>query len=332
MRAYFLFSEGINALAQRDIEKSRMLLTEALPQLQAKGDRPNAAVAHFYLAKGLAEKGNEDGALTHLLAVDAWFNEGGYVRPDLREAYELLIDHYKDKGDERSQLRYIRTLLRLDSVLNRDYRYLTGKLHKEYDTRRLTDAKEAIERSLERRNRLDAGLVAAFTTVIGALAYRHLRARKRYLEKYKLLTARFDAPKPRKEPAMQPAPGINPDIVAHALKNLERFERGRKYLAKDMDLQRLSGFLQTNMKYASRIVYHHRGKKVTDYIRDLKVDYIVETLRTNARLRLYTDKALAEEAGFGSTQNFTKAFRTRVGMPPRFFIAQVVKDMGHAGA
>lgn len=90
-----------------------------------------------------------------------------------------------------------------------------------------------------------------------------------------------------------------------------------------MTLIKLSGYLKTNPKYASKVILKYRGKKTIEYISDLKIDYIVDKLKTENKFRNYTNKALAEEAGFGSTQNFTKAFNKRLEMPPTFFIQQL---------
>jgi AraC-like DNA-binding protein len=45
-------------------------------------------------------------------------------------------------------------------------------------------------------------------------------------------------------------------------------------------------------------------------------------LKTENKFRNYTNKALGEEAGFGSTQNFTKAFKNRTRMTPADFSAK----------
>ena len=50
-------------------------------------------------------------------------------------------------------------------------------------------------------------------------------------------------------------------------------------------------------------------------------------LKTRSNYRNYTNKALAEEAGFGSTQNFTRAFKERNGISPTYFIYKLKKSI-----
>ena len=118
---------------------------------------------------------------------------------------------------------------------------------------------------------------------------------------------------------------INPEIVVAVIKNLEKFEKNKKFLEKDMNLVKLASILKTNTKYASKIIYQYRGKRSIEYISDLKIDYVIELLKKEKKYRNYTNKALAEEIGFGSTQNFTKAFNNRTGISPTYFISELNK-------
>jgi AraC-like DNA-binding protein len=63
-----------------------------------------------------------------------------------------------------------------------------------------------------------------------------------------------------------------------------------------------------------------------EYINALKIDYLITLLHEDKRIRNYTNKALAEEAGFSSTQRFANAFLTKTGMPTSFFIEQLKED------
>ena len=43
-------------------------------------------------------------------------------------------------------------------------------------------------------------------------------------------------------------------------------------------------------------------------------------------MRNYTNKALAEEVGFSSTQRFATAFFSRAKMPTSYFIEELLKE------
>lgn len=327
LEPYFIYSEGINAYCTGKYDDALKKLNIALPSLVSAKDIPNTAVAWFYLGKTYHALGKDDQALPYFKKVDLSFNERRYIRPDLRETYELLIDYYKAKNNQAQQLYYTNRLLKVDSVLMPDFKYLSGKIRKEYDTRHLLRSKAELEGAVSLRNNLVIGISGAFVITVSMLVYRHFSIRKKYRRKFDELMA--EHPGGKKEPLPSSGASVqdfSPEFLAATKKGLEKFEQDKRYLAKDMDLQKLAGYLNTNMKYASRIVMHYRDKKTIEYIRDLKVDYVVDLLKSQNKYRNYTDKALAEEAGFGSTQNFTRAFKARAEMPPRYFISQLKRD------
>jgi AraC-like DNA-binding protein len=49
-------------------------------------------------------------------------------------------------------------------------------------------------------------------------------------------------------------------------------------------------------------------------------------LKKDKILRNYTNKALAEEVGFSSTQRFANSFFARTGMPTSYFIKELTKE------
>lgn len=116
---------------------------------------------------------------------------------------------------------------------------------------------------------------------------------------------------------------INPVIEAEVLSALQKFETDKKYLQKDMTVGRIAALLGTNAKYVTWIIAKHRNKRTIDYIIDLKTAHIVQLLESEKKYRNYTNKALAEEAGFGSTPHLVKAFKAKTGYSPTDFIGKL---------
>jgi YesN/AraC family two-component response regulator len=164
--------------------------------------------------------------------------------------------------------------------------------------------------------------------IMAILAYRHFKNKRLFEE---LMNRKPETSQSlvsdinRKESELD----INPEVIASILKNLEKFERNKKYLEKDMTLAKMASLLSTNMKYASKIIARYRDKGTIDYISDLKIDHIIELLKNENKYRNYTNKALGEESGFGSTQNFTRAFNNRTGLSPTYFINKL-KSQQHS--
>src|SRR5690606_33762728 len=203
------------------------------------------------------------------------------------------------------------------------------KIHKEYDSKELLRKKAEIRKQLEQRKKRDNLMISGIIFLIMLLlfvCYRYIRNKKLYKQRFEELMNRnqeeLSLVSERKR-SRKTDLDINPDAAEQLLKQLDKFEKSMKYLEKDMSLVKLAATFNSNTKYLSKVIFYYRGKKFADYINDLKIDYLVEMLKDDKRIRNYTNKALAEESGFSSTQRFTTAFVSRTGISPTYFIEEL---------
>lgn len=347
MESYFIHSEGINQYFKNNYPKAIKDLNGVLPYMKRNKDFANETVAYFYLGKCYWSSHEQEKAIAYFKKVDEAFVQKKYIRPDLRESFELLIDYYKKHGDTKSQLYYINQLLKVDYILGQNYSYLLRKIVKEYDTKALLKSKQDIENAMTFRTVVGFSIIILMALAIIYLIYRHFKNKRLFEELMKRDTtnsiilqnsneeivfeeiikhnnSKSIVPENNNKQASQE---ISQDIEINILKNLQKFELDKKYLQKDMALAKMAALLNTNTKYVTKIIAKHRGKGTIEYITDLKIDYIIEILKKESKYRNYTNKALGEEAGFGSTQNFTRAFKERNGISPTYFIYKLKKSM-----
>lgn len=332
--AYFTHSEGINQYFKGNYKTSIEMISRALPIIIKNGDFANESIGYFYLGKNYLALNEKQKALNYFRKVDRCFVKKNYIRPDLRENYEILIDHYKKEGDRKLQLHYIEKLLKADSVLSVNFKYLSGKVHKEYDSRKLEQAKNQLLKELDERDNTTYILyitisILFFLTLF--LLYRYYINQRNYRQKFEeLMQAKDVADIPVHTPVSEEKEerklDINPEVVSSILKQLGKFEANKKFLQKDLTLVNLAANLGTNTNYLSKVISHYREKNYISYLNDLRVDYIVEILKVDSRVRNYTIKALAEEAGFSTAQHFSKAFYARTGIYPSYFVTELNRE------
>ncbi|MGV9004442.1 helix-turn-helix domain-containing protein [Flavobacterium sp.] len=324
MEVYFKQSEAINKFYKKEYNQTIPELLSIIPEIKKRKDFANETIAYFFIGKSYWNLNQVEKAIPYFIKVDNSFTNQKYTRPELRENYELLIKYYKKKNIPELQLQYINRLLRVDSTLNLNYVYLSKKIIKEYDTKELKQEKERIEQEMKNSNRTHYAIIAFLSLTSFGLTARHHRNKKRFKQKFEELMKNNT----RKENnSLNQTPlEISPELAANIIQNLEKFEKNKKFLEKDMTLSKLATQLKTNTKYASKIILKYRNKKTIEYISDLKIDYIIELLKKENKFRNYTNTGLAEEAGFGSTQNFTRAFKIKTGMPPTFFVQELKKS------
>lgn len=327
MNCYFFHSEGINQFFKNNYSLAIQKITLSFSGITQNEDFANESVGQFYIGKSYIGLHQPEKAIPYFLKIDDTFNKKEYLRPDQREVYELLINYYKSKNDLKMQLYFINQLLKADKLLTSTYSYLISKIHKEYDTKELITEQNHIKEQLAKRKLyntilLTISFILFFSMLF--LVYRYYINQKNYQKKYQELMLKLQDGNKDKIKRDKPSLfGINAESVANVLKQLERFERDKKFLEKELTLVKLSAAFNSNTKYLSQIIYHYREKGFVEYINDLKVDHLISLLQTNRKIRNYTNKALAEEAGFTTTQRFTNAFYSRTGMPTSYFIEKL---------
>lgn len=329
MTPYFIHSEGINEYCKKNYDVAIKKIQTSLEEISQKKDYANVAVGNFYIGKSFWELEKSDKAVSHFQKVDRTFQDKGYIRQDLLEVYELLIAYYKTKDNLKAQLFYIDQLLAAVKTLKETNKYLIGKVHKEYDTKVIVTEKDKMKAELLSQKYNDTifmSIIVVFFAGLLFMTYRHFKNRAVYKQKFNELMVQIkdeNRNKTKLKNDKSEILDINADTVNNVLKQLDKFERDKKFLEKDITLVKLAAAFNSNNKYLSKIIGHYKDKGFVEYINALKIDYLITLLQEDKRIRNYTNKALAEEAGFSSTQRFANAFLTKTGMPTSFFIEQL---------
>ncbi|MBF4485799.1 AraC family transcriptional regulator [Flavobacterium sp. CSZ] len=337
MIPYFTHSEGINDYFKKNYSESINHIESSLDSIIENNDFANVSIGNFYIGKSFWSLNQKEKAVEHFQVVDEIFREKKYLRPDLRQAFELLINFYKTEKDLDKQLYYVEELLKADTLLVENNNYIVSKIHKQYDTKELISEKERI--LIEKQEIADELVREKYYDVfyifiifllfifILWLTRRHHKKRKEYKKNFEALMQEYEAAKNKAKLKIEKEPikDINIETVALILKQLEKFENGKRFLEKDWTLVTLSAAFNSNTKYLAAILSHYRDKGFNEYINGLRIEYIINLLKNDNKFRKYTYEALANEAGFSSTQRFANAFLAKAGMPVSFFIEQINK-------
>lgn len=331
MLPYFTHSEGINDFFKKNYSESIKNIESSLEAIKENSDFANVAIGNFYIGKSYWSQNRKEKAVEHFQIIDNIFKEKKYLRPDLRQTFELMIDYYKSKKNLSAQLYYVDELLRADTLLVENNKYILGKIHKQYDTQELISEKERISKELVWEKNYDViftFVIFILFAVIFYLNYRYRRNKKLYKKNFEMLMQEHKDFKNTTKSKLEKVPikDINSETVASILKQLEKFENDKKFLDKDWNLVTLSAAFNSNTKYLAAILYHYRSKGINEYINGLRIDYIINLLQSESKFRKYSYEALAQEAGFSSTQRFANAFQVKAGMPVSFFIKEITKS------
>ncbi|MXN91727.1 hypothetical protein GR160_10860 [Flavobacterium sp. Sd200] len=313
MLPYFLHSEGVNQYFIGNYALALKHLKSTLPFLSGRGDYANISVAWCYIGKVNDKLGHPYESLLAYRNVYNIFSEHHYIRPDGVQALYALAQQSKADGDIENQLQYTAALLSADSLMHTDFRYLSDRLHTEYDTAQLQKEKNTLQQRLKSGAKDGNWRYALWTLLVAVGVCIIIKCLKRY---------RWTRQRVKPEQVNDTPTGflnsrnqtvtLRKDLAIGLLEKLEKFERQKKYLGKDMNLAMMAKYLDTNTKYVSMLIHEYRGKKTPEYINDLKIDHLVGLFGKDKKFQNYTHSALAAEIGLSSTKSLHKAFLNRI--------------------
>ncbi|WP_281322201.1 helix-turn-helix domain-containing protein [Flavobacterium aestivum] len=339
--ALFILNEGANLVLQKKFKAALDSITKALPKMIIFKDEGNTLAAYYYLGKTYEGLGSKTMAVKNFIRVDSIYNKTKRITPEFISGYPYLISYFKEKKDKENQLKYITRYMYIDSVLQTNYKELTKKLQKEYDTPHLLSEKEILIESLEEDNSKSywsiGGLLLISISVSGFGIYQlNLKKRDRsrfekIMNQTKLSNSNFintdnEENKAETQTNNKEDIGISEELINQILEKLKRFETKKEFLQPNITVQILSNTFETNSKYISKIVNTYKGKTFIQYINDLRVEFAIVQLQQNNKLRNYTIQALALEFGFNSAESFSAAFHKKTGIKPTYFIKELEKS------
>ena len=207
------------------------------------------------------------------------------------------------------------------------------KINEEYSTPNLIREKQEIIDSLEKNKKNRIIVIIVLSSLLFLVIFFLVKNNK----KKKIYQTRFQElfEKQEKGPSTvekyenkQPQDiGISDVIVEDILRKLGSFEEKEKFLEPNLTVSILSKELKTNSKYLSKIINSYKNKSFSNYVNDLRIDFVVEKLKLDSKFRKYTIKAIANEIGFNTTEAFSKSFHKRTGIYPSFFLKQLEKKV-----
>ncbi len=346
---YFISSEGTDAYYSGNYHLAITKLSQAL---RLYNDYWPHFVEVFYLGMSNWKLGKKEVAVKYFEEIDKDYNETQKLDPQFRTAYELLIKYNDSIGNRDKQLDYINKLMKLDRSYEKNYKYLYTKINKEYDTKKLILEKNEIESSLKTQRTIISTIL--LLTILATLFFwnRYNSLQKKYKEKFeeiisikhkkvnevnKELASEIEDKKssisffkPENSFDLEfynKIPGLNPLIVENILNKLEHFEKENKFLDNQVSKTLLSEILNTNPTYLSRIINVYKGKNVSIYINDLRLEYIIDLMKNDAKYLNMDVKELALLSGFTNTQNFSDNFQRKFEIKPSYFIKMMKENI-----
>ena len=326
---FFVLTSGMNQYIKGNYSSSIDSINKALTYIEKVNNIPNIAVGNYYLGLSSEKLGRFDKAIMHYKKVDTIFMQTGDIYPPLRPLWEKLIDYYKKQDDTQNQLLYITKLLRVDSILNDNYKYLNRNIGAKYDIPQLLLQKDNLISRYQNSSRTNSRNTYIFITLFLFAAtlffyYRFLEKKK--IENYKRIIDQISKGSVQRKPTKSSPINLDAQKIDAICKALDDFEKKQHYLDSKISLSMAAKKCQTNTKYLSMYINHFQGSNFKQYINDLRIGYTLGRLKKDTTFRKWTVRAIGKEVGFNNIEYFAKAFRKKTGIKPAYFISKLESD------
>ena len=323
----FVLNEGANLIITKKYKIAIDSINKALPKMIQYQNTMNIIAGYYYLGKVNERLGIKKLAVNNYIKVDSIYQKNKQIFPEMTDGYSYLIEHYKLIGNKEAQLKYLATLMSIDSAAQKKYRNLDKVIRKKYEIPHLLEKKESIIQSLEGKNKI--AFWSILTLILLSLSlgsYTYYQNKNYKLRFEKLINESQDAlgksndksadlenEKLEVEKGVKDI-GIPTVIIEDVLSKLADFEQQNSFLNREISIQYLAFQFESNSKYVSKIVNQFKQKSFTQYINDLRIDYAVKALQKDNLLVKYSINALASEFGFNTAESFSNAFYKKTGL------------------
>lgn len=331
---YFISSEGTDAFYSRNYALAEHKLLEALKQYN---DQWPHLTEVYFLGMTYWKMQRRSLAVKYLEEVDRQYTQTGKLDPQFRNAYEILIKYNDSVGNKDKQLDYINKLMVLDKSYEKNFRYLYPKINKEYDTQKLISEKNKIENDLRLQNILLIFVISTSTLITVVFGIWYIRLKKKYKKRFDQIikdSAEKEQQPHTEFPGGPPASsdesfdfdyynkisGLNPAFVQKILNQMKHFEESEEYLNPMLTQKHLIEKFETNSTYFSKIINTYKGKNFTNYVNDLRLEYIVNLMKNDSTYLTLDVKELSRICGFGNTESFSDNFQKKYHLKPSYFI------------
>lgn len=327
MKSLFVLNEGANHLLKKEYKIALDSINKSYKGIADANDQHNILAYYYY--KGIANKelGNHKIAVSNFRAVDSLFAVNKNYYPEFVSGYEFLVDYYAKNNRSDSTMYYFNKLKEIDKYFQTNYKELLKSLHTNYDIPKVIKNKEREINKLNDQSKWQLSLLffSLFFVVLFVILYwKQKKQRKILHDKFErlmqnqaqLLDNTYEVVNNESANTIT----LSDEVVNDLLVKLESFEKNQTYLEQNIAIDYLVNLFDSNSSYVSKVINHFKQKTFSQYINDLRIDFVVEQLKTNKTWRKYTIQALANEIGFSSPDSFTRAFYKRTGIKTSYFL------------
>ncbi|MFK7048531.1 helix-turn-helix domain-containing protein [Flavobacterium davisii] len=337
---YFLLNRGVAYCLKKEYKKSINILKEAIPLLKTKTSFNLPLAYHYYGISILKKDKDLKKANEMFLKADSIIESNKFYHFLYRNNFIELIEVFKQRKDKENQLKYLNKLIVFDSILSKKNGQLTNIISEKYEKPQLLEEKEKVINELKNEKLFNYLIIIIIVIGLSVIVKYNIKLRNDN-KKFLLLIKQHnelkkdglkievdvnvkdkqvsEIDKSKEFKSLE----ISEELVNEILEKLNKFEKNLAFLNPNIKQADLAKEFATNINYLSKVINFYKDKNFSQYLNDLRIDYVLTKIQEDKKFRSYTIKAISEECGFNTAESFSKAFNNKTGIQPSFFIKKI---------
>lgn len=325
--SYFYIDMGIAYYMKSEFQKAITYLKKAGEITHDLKNKKRLVEVYYYIGKSYAGLEDYTKAVQFLELTKETISQENNNKNALKfnphillKTHESLADIYKKQGEIEKSNTSFEQYKALDKLKDVDrtnvYEALLDNVHKK--NKALTSSESRLKDTVK-----IISIVALLTLLCCVyFIWRFIKVRKKNKVIFEQLLEKIERESQQKKKADVT---IQDKKVQEILSRLDKLEASLYFLNSNCTLQNVAKKIKSNTSYLSKIIGSHKQKKFTEYINELRIQYVLKRLKEDSKFRKYSIKNIAEEIGYKSTNSFTKHFKAHTKLYPSFYI-QTLND------
>ncbi len=328
--------KGMVYYYQKKYDKSLSFLFQAKDML-SKQEIENKSFplinTSYFIASCYYQQGSYDRAISILLDSINSFEENDLFKPPAIRSHLLLANCYNEKKEYEKANQWRSRYVKLNESYQNDKDQTVDIIH-ERETKKLQEEIIHIKanqiKDQQAKNQIFWVLLLTALTLICFVFIYFKKQRSNKTLFNKLIQEINDLesikhPTTNKEESRKEMV-IDDQKIIEIAQGLEKLEAQEYFLKSECNLRSMAKKLKTNATYLSKTINIHKQKNFTDYINDLRIEYVLKRLKDDKKFRSFSIQSIATEIGYKSSYSLVKHFKARTGINPSYYIKSLDKQ------
>lgn len=249
-------------------------------------------------------------------------------KENLLMAYNIMTQSYSEKNDNKNAYLYAQKSLKLiqsiEGIKNKSLNFLHN-----YDLNLIKEESNKIIASKNYFKIFLFGILLILAFVVYSFYYYYKVQKEKYNRFLKIIQnlreSKTSANKHLQieKTEAQPKQTIDDELIEKLTLGLKKLEQKDVFLDPNFKLAFVAKKLNTNTAYLSQYFNQVMQKTFSEYMQELRIQYILQKLIDTPHYRKYTMQAIAEEVGYKDANTFVRVFKKQTGLSPNYYIEKL---------